>query len=168
MMFFEATDHKYHLCNLRTWFSYVPSNATNKKHIKINEKILRETWCLWGTIMYVLLEDDLSFMTSVFKFQCSVVEWRWGWAGCNCLTLWLKACECNPLHMEFKQVQNWYIGMFTGRQIHMYPYVQLFVLLWYHKDHQLLHWNTEVHSGAWTFCSRQQFSPAVGKIEGYW
>ena len=48
--FFEATDHKYHLCNLRTWFSYVPSNATNKKHIKINEKILREAWCLWGTI----------------------------------------------------------------------------------------------------------------------
>ena len=46
---FEATDHKYHLCNLRTWFSYVPSNAINKKHIKINEKILRETWCLWGT-----------------------------------------------------------------------------------------------------------------------
>ena len=50
MMFFEATDHKYHLCNLRTWFSYVPSNTTNKKHIKINEKILRETWCLWGTM----------------------------------------------------------------------------------------------------------------------
>ena len=49
MMFFEATDHKYHLCNLRTWFSYVPSNTTNKKHIRINEKILRETWCLWGT-----------------------------------------------------------------------------------------------------------------------
>ena len=50
MMFFEATDHKYHLCNFRSWFSYVPSNTTNKKHIKINEKILQETWCLWGTI----------------------------------------------------------------------------------------------------------------------
>ena len=49
MMFFEAIDHKYHLCNLRSWFSCVPRNTTSKKHIKINEKILRETWCLWGT-----------------------------------------------------------------------------------------------------------------------
>ena len=52
MMFLEATDHKYHLCNLRSWFSYVPSNTSNRKHIKINEKILRETWCLWGTMSF--------------------------------------------------------------------------------------------------------------------
>ena len=27
---FEAIDHKYYLCNLGSWFSYVPVNTTTK------------------------------------------------------------------------------------------------------------------------------------------
>ena len=51
-MFLRLQHHKYHLCNLRSWFSYVPSKQHYKqKTKKINEKILRETLCLWGTII---------------------------------------------------------------------------------------------------------------------
>ena len=38
MMFFDASDHKYHMCNLRSWFSYVPSNTTNKNMSRLMRK----------------------------------------------------------------------------------------------------------------------------------
>ena len=93
---FEATDHKYHLCHLRSWFSYVPSNTTNKKHIKINEKILRETWCLWGIILGAfcqLQESWLKFnvgMTMIsyegrFRSMDPLVQISYCWAGFSVL-----------------------------------------------------------------------------------
>ena len=40
LMFYDySVDHKYHLCNLRTWFSYVPSNTVTKKISRIMRKI---------------------------------------------------------------------------------------------------------------------------------
>ena len=43
MIFFEATDHKYHLCNLRTWFSYVPNNTINKNISRLMRKFCEKS-----------------------------------------------------------------------------------------------------------------------------
>ena len=47
---FEATDHKYQSVKLKIMVFICPKESyKQKKHIKINEKILWETWSSWGT-----------------------------------------------------------------------------------------------------------------------
>ena len=71
MIVFYAIDHKYHLCNLRSWFSYLPSITTTKNKlsrlIKFCQKpdVCEGLW-LW-TIWVNMMSDHISGHPSVQK-----------------------------------------------------------------------------------------------------
>ena len=139
---FEVTDHKYHLCNLRTWFSYVPNHTTNKKHITINETILRETWCLWGiiwlqrtilqSISYSIMTNHNSYLIghiSLLKLLDSFKSQNWPLQQLFKLITKSTLCQLHWLNQKsLDTTVTWHKQNMTNDTVHnhaLFPWCQL-------------------------------------------